>query len=323
MRTLQRTLAALIFPAIAWLGAACERDTPTEARPGGTALSVSGDLTGALSTDLGHSYQVILSCTDGHSVILWVDPATLTSLAADVEAINASDTGVSCTLDSTALDPSSQTTAWTVYDYNPSNNALAPRNAPNKMPATTSGSVTTFAFLPGKFTALLTTTDRSLTGDLSMTTLTDNISVSGPATTFMTQHGGGNCVSDVPAAVRFYFVSPSASGSTVGTPPAGFYTQFWWSNPTNVPLTAGNQTPVTITANVGDPNEWSDWNGQRGSSSPEVLAAFEKAIHKVQTIGLSFGGECFFETGVTAEYPSGSPPPYEMFSSTFSETPTP
>src|SRR5438094_8540051 len=216
MLTPHRSVAILIFPAIAYLGAACERDTPTEARPGGMALSVSGDLTDAISTDLSQSYQVILSCTDGHSVVLWVDAATLTSLAADVDAINASGTGVTCTLDSTALDPSSQTTAWTVYDYNPSNNALAPRNAPNKMPATTTGTTTTFDFLPGKFTALLTTADRSLTGDLSMTTLTDVISVSGPATTFMTQHNGGaNCSSNIPAAVRFYFVSPSASGSTI------------------------------------------------------------------------------------------------------------
>ena len=312
MQTRKRISAVLIFSAIAYLAVACERDTPTAARPGRMATDV-------ISTDLSQSYQVILSCTDGHSVVLSVDPATLTSLAADVDAMNASGTGVTCTLDSSALDPSSQTTAWTVYDYNPSNNAIAPRNAPNKMPATTTGTTTTFEFLPGKFTALLTTTDRSLTGDLSMTTLTDQISVSGPATTFMTQHGGGDCVGDVPAAVRFYFVSPSASGSTVGTPPAGFYTQFWWSNPTNVPLTAASQT-VTISVPVADPNEWSDWNGQRGSSSPEVLAAFEKAIRNVQTVGLSFGGECFFETGVTAVYPS-TPPPYEVFSSTFSETP--
>src|SRR3989441_8579983 len=267
MQTFRRTVAVVILPAIAWLGAACERDTPTEARPGGMPLSVSGDLTDALSTDLGQSYQVILSCTDGHSVILWVGSATLTSLAADVEAINASDTGVSCTLDSTALDPSSQTTAWTVYDYNPSNNALAPRNAPDKRPATTTATTTTFDFLPGKFTALLTTTDRSLTGDLSMTTLTDQISLSGSATTFMTQHNGGDCVSNVPAAVRFYFVSPSASGSSVGTPPAGFYTQFWWSNPADVRLLSGNQGPTPLIANMSDPTEWSDWNGQRGDSS--------------------------------------------------------
>ena len=313
MRILQRAAAALIYPTILCLGVACERDVPTEARPGRLA-------TDAISTDLSQSYQVILSCTDGHSVVLSVDAATLTSLAADVDAINASGTGVTCTLDSTALDPSSQTTAWTVYDYNPSNNALAPRNAPNKMPATTSGSVTMFTFLPGKFTALLTTTDRSLTGDLSMTTLTDQISVSGSATTFMTQHNGGaNCSSNIPAAVRFYFVSPSASRSTVGTPPAGFYTQFWWSNPEHLELISGTQTGL-ITANVGDPSEWSDWNGQP-ASSPAVAAAFEKAIHNVQTVGLSFGGLCFFETGVTAMYPSGDPPPDEVFSSDFSEMP--
>src|SRR5437879_3339218 len=230
-----RHLAVLLLPLIGYWAAACGRDVPTEARPGGMATDV-------FSTDLSQSYQVTLSCTDGHSVVLSVDAATLTSLAADVDAINASGTGVTCTLDSTALDPSSQAAAWTVYDYNPSNNALAPRNAPNKMPATTTGTTTTFDFLPGKFTALLTTTDRNLTGDLSMTTLMDHIRVSGPATTFMTQH---DCVGDVPAAVRFYFISPSASGSTVGTPPAGFYTQFWWSNPVKLPLTAASDGTIT------------------------------------------------------------------------------
>ena len=86
----------------------------------------------------------------------------------------------------------------------------------------------------------------------------------------------------------------------------------------NLTLTAGNQTG-TITANVGDPAEWSDWNGQRPTpDNPEVAAAFEKAIHNVQTVGLSFGGLCFFETGVTVDPSTTSD---EMFSSTFSETP--
>jgi len=304
-----RDIAVLLLPVIGYWAAACGRDVPTEARPGRMA-------TDAISTDLSQSYQVILSCSDGHSVVLWVDSATLTSLAADVDAINASATGVTCTLDSTALDPSSQTAAWTVYDYNPSNNAISPRNAPGKMPATTSGSTTMFDFLPEKFTALLTTTDRSLTGDLSTKTLMDVISVSGPATGFMTQHGGGDCVNNIPAAVRFYFVSPSASGSSVGTPPAGFYTQFWWSNPVNVQLLTGNQSQA-ITARLSNPTEWSDWNGQRGDN-PEVLEAFQEATHKVQTVGLSFGGECFFETGVT-EYPSSTTPD-ETFSSMFTET---
>ena len=40
----------------------------------------------------------------------------------------------------------------------------------------------------------------------------------------------------------------------------------------------------------------------------------------MQTVGLSFGGLCFFETGVTVDPSTTSD---EMFSSTFSETPTP
>jgi len=257
--------------------------------------------------------QVTLSCNDGHSVIFEADQITLSSLLADVQAINASGTGTNCTLTMGAIDPSSQTTKWTVFDYNPSNQAIAPRNSPNSMPATTTGATTTFPFKPDIYTALLTTTDKSLTGDLSTKTLTDTISVSGDAGSFMTQHNGGDCVSNAPAAARFYFRSPSASGSSTGTPPAGFYTQFWWSNPVNVALVSGNQSQ-TITASMTDPNEWSDWNGQRGSE-PAVLEAFVEATHKVQEIGLSFGGECFFETGVTPTSPFTN----EQFSSMFSE----
>jgi hypothetical protein len=258
--------------------------------------------------------QVTLSCNDGHSVIFDVDQTTLTSLLADVQAINASGTGTSCTLTMAASDPSSETTEWTVYDYNPSGRALAPRNSPNSMPATTTGSTTTFQFENGIYTALLTTKDKSLTGDLSMTTLRDSISTNGDATSFMTQNGGGNCTNNVPAAVRFYFRSPSASGSSTGTPPAGFYTQFWWSNPVNLPLLAGNQPAVTISASMSDPTQWSDWNGQP-AASPAVMEAFMEATRRVQEVGLSFGGECFFETGVT---PTGSFTS-EQFSSMFSE----
>src|SRR3989440_7102902 len=98
---------------------------------------------------------VRLSCNDGHSVIISVDLTTLTNLAADVQAINSGITGLSCTLDT--LDPSTENTEWTVYDYNPSGHAIAPRNSPNSLPATTSGSTTTFQFKPEIYTALLTT----------------------------------------------------------------------------------------------------------------------------------------------------------------------
>jgi hypothetical protein len=259
--------------------------------------------------------QVTLTCNDGHSVIFQVDQITLTSLLADVQAINASGTGTSCTLTMAAIDPSSETSEWTVYDYNPSNQAIAPRNSPNSMPATTTGTTTTFQFKAGIYTALLTTTDPSLTGDLSTKTLSDTITVSGDAASFMTQHNGGDCASNVPAAVRFYFRSPSASGPSTGTPPAGFYTQFWWSNPANLTLLSGTQSG-TITALMSDPNQWSDWNGQRGSSSPAVTEAFLEAVRKVKEIGLSFGGECFFETGVT---PTPDTFTSEQFSSWFSE----
>ena len=266
------------------------------------------------SSQTVNNTQVTLSCNDGHSVIFEVDQITLTSLVADVQAINASGTGTSCTLTMAAIDPSSETAKWTVYDYNPSNQAIAPRNSPNSMPATTTGTTTTFQFKPGIYTALLTTKDPSLTGDLSTKTLTDTIGVSGDATNFMTQHNGGSCVSNVPAAVRFYFRSPSASGPSTGTPPAGFYTQFWWSNPVNMALVSGNESQ-TIMASMSNPAQWSDWNGQNGSSNPAVMEAFLEATHKVLEIGLSFGGECFFETGVTPSSPFTN----EQFSSMFSE----
>jgi hypothetical protein len=260
--------------------------------------------------------QVTLSCNDGHSVIFDVGQIALMGLLSDVQAINAGGTGTSCTLTMAASDPSSGTAKWTVYDYNPSNQAIAPRNSPNSMPATTTGSTTTFPFKPGIYTALLTTTDSSLTGDLSTIKLSDTISVTGDAASFMTQHNGGDCASNFPAAVRFFFRSPSASGPSTGTPPAGFYTQFWWSNPVDVQLLSGSQSPSIIMANMFDPTEWSDWNGQRGDSSPAVAEAFLEAIHKVQAIGLSFGGECFFETGVT---PTPATFTSEQFSSSFSE----
>ena len=282
---------------------------------------------GAADINLAPTNQVALSCTDGHSVILGVESTTLSSLTADVAAINAGGTGTSCSLNTRASDPPSGTAKWTVYDYNSSGQEIAPRNSPNSMPATTLGTTTTFNFLAGHYTALLTTNDKALTGDQSTTTLTDNITLSGsPGTTFETQHGGGDCVGNQPAAVRFFFVSPAASGPSVGTSPpgkggttgAGFYTSFWWSNPVNLPMGSDGESG-TITAHMANPAEWSDWNGQSGAN-PAVTAAFETAISHVQEIGLSFGGECFFETGVKADYPAGSPPPHEMFSSDFSES---
>jgi hypothetical protein len=266
---------------------------------------------GSVAADLVSSTQATLTCNDGHSVVMALDQTGLTNLLAEVQAVNTSG-ALSCTV---ATDPtSSESTDWTVYDYNPSNQAIAPRNSPKSMPATTTGSTTTFQFRPSIYTALLTTTDKSLDGDLSAKTLTDMISLSGNAASFMTQDGGGDCTNNVPAAVRFFFTAPSASGPSTGTPPAGFYTSVWWSNPENLQLLTGNQTPMSISAHMYNPAEWSDWNGQNGAN-PAVIEAFTEATHKVQSIGLSFGGECFFETGVTPTDGFTN----EQFTSMFSE----
>jgi hypothetical protein len=261
--------------------------------------------------DIGDQ-SATLSCNDGHSVALWADTATLASLAATVSSINSAGTVLSCTLDTATNDPSTSGGDWTVYDYNPSGQAIAPRHSPNSMPATTTATTTTFNFKDGVYTALLTTNDKALTGNLSTNTLNDTVTLSGnPGAAFMSQNGDG-C--NAPATARFYFRSPSASGPSVGTPPAGFYTQYWWSNPVAVPLVADGQAPVTIQAHMSVPGEWSDWNGQNGATQVE---AFTEATMKVQTIGLSFGGGCFFENGVTA---INNPNNNEQFSSTFTES---
>src|SRR5258708_3949669 len=117
--------------------------------------------------------QVTLSCNDGHSVTAAVDPATLLQLTAAVQALASNPTGISCTLDPAATP----TASWTIYDYNPSGHAIRPRVSADSMPATTSGDTTSFQFLPNTYTALLTTTNPSLTGDLSGKTLNVAVSV--------------------------------------------------------------------------------------------------------------------------------------------------
>src|SRR5216684_1601267 len=147
------------------------------------------------------------------------------------------------------------TTSWTVYDYNPSGRALAPRVSAGSSPATTTpdGAVS-FQFLASTYTALLTTNDTNLTGDLSGKTLIDTVSVTGmtAGASFQDQNNGG-CTPDN-QSVRLYFTSPQGAGTT------GFFTQFWWSNPSSVTLT--NDASGTITASLdptAGPSQWSDW----------------------------------------------------------------
>lgn len=177
---------------------------------------------------------------------------------------------------------------WTEFVYNPSGRALAPE------PASVSDGTASFKFASGVFTALLTSKDKALTGDLTGHTLSDTITVSGVSAgaTFVTQNGGG-CGN--PPAVRFFFTT------------AGFeFTNFWWSNPVSYTLANGS---ATLTANL-DPSQWSDFNGQSGATVP---IDFAEAVAKVNAVGLSFGGDCFFENGATTSDGSG------MLSSTLTD----
>jgi hypothetical protein len=190
---------------------------------------------------------------------------------------------------------SSGTTSWTVYDWNPSGHALSPRVAAKSSPPIVAGDQVTFNFLSNTFTALVVTRDEALTGDLTGKTLSDTVTVAGLTGTFLDQNGGG-CLPDR-QSVRLYFTSP------------GFeFTNFWWSNP--VSFTLSTNGSATITGDLSDPTQWSDWNGKGGATAP---ADFLEAAANVQSVGLSFGGGCFFENGVTTSDGSGT------FTSDFSE----
>jgi len=261
--------------------------------------------TSASALDDTSDTQVTLACNDGHSVTFALDPTTLLALSAEVQALD-DPNGLSCTLSPADPPPAS----WTVYDYNPSGQALAPRVSENSMPATTGGDGSiSFPFKPDTYTALLTTTNKDLTGDLSMKRLSANVEVQGGAGTFQDQHNGG-CPDR--KYVRFFFVSPKASGTT-GPDTRGFYTQFWWSNPVDVTLATDSQPTMTMTAIVNGVHQWSDWNGKFNDDSPAVMEKFMIAIHNVQTVGFSFGGGCFFENGVTTSDGQG------IFHTTFTE----
>lgn len=205
---------------------------------------------------------------------------------------------------STAL---ATTSAWTESIYNSSDHALKGVALTNS-----SGGTASFDFAPNVFTATLTSNDESFTGDLTGKTLHDTLSVTGmsPTAMFVDQNNGG-CVPDN-KTVRFFF----QSGGTGAGGQRGFFTTIWWSNPVSVQLVnvGGGVAQQTISASLSDPSMWSDWNGQSGSSSPEVTAAFDTAVSKVRSVGLSFGGGCFFENGVTTSDGSGT------FNSSFSES---
>ena len=181
--------------------------------------------------------------------------------------------------------------AWHVGYYNPSNNALS-----NAQASSAAGGVASLDFTNQPDTALLVTSQKvknaGLLGDMRSKKITATFTISG-ATGAFTYYGEGTpsnpCGS--PASVRLYFETSNAGGFDP--------THYWWSNPASAVL--ANDT-LTAIATV-DPAEWSDWNGQTGTSVPDAFAA---AAANVTTVGLSFGGGCFFENGVGTTDGSGT-----------------
>ena len=150
-------------------------------------------------------------------------------------------------------------------------------------------------------TALLVTSDTArfptLLGDLTGKSVTANFTIS-KVTGVFTYYGEPSCAGPPPDLgplpnVRFYFQTSNAGGFDE--------THYWWSNPISWPLMNGSMTIQDMF--VG--SNWSDYYGHFGDD-PSYAAGFAAAVSNVESIGLSFGGACFFENGVGTTDGSGT-----------------
>jgi hypothetical protein len=178
---------------------------------------------------------------------------------------------------------------WKVGYYNTSGQALSM--------ATTGagGGIAAFNFTNQPNTALLVTTQGAskgdLLGNLSGKTISATFSVSGVSGDFI--YGGEPSCGGTTGYVRLFFQTDNGGGFA--------YTHYWWSNPVYLNLVNGEGQKFS--AALTDASLWSDWNGQFGTSEPD---GFADAVANVTTIGLSFGGGCFFENGVGTTDGSGT-----------------
>lgn len=133
-------------------------------------------------------------------------------------------------------------------------------------------------------------------GDDRNKTITAVFTISGLTGTFIY---GGEGTADNPclppiATTRLFFQTSNAGGFDE--------THFWWSNPSSVILLSNGTFQVTATVTGA---MWSDFFGHFGSD-PSFSAGFNAAAANVTSIGLSFGGGCFFENGVGTTDGSGT-----------------
>lgn len=179
---------------------------------------------------------------------------------------------------------------WKVWNYNPSGRALN-----GGVPAATNAGIATFAFPVDANTALLVTDHGSykgtLLGDLTGKTIKATVSDSGGTFIYFAQGTPQDqCPGSTPASVRLFFQTSNAGGFNE--------THYWWSNPVSVPLN-GLTAHTPMSESLANPGGWSDFFGHFGND-PNFSAGYQDAVKNVSSIGLSFGGGCFFENGVGA-----------------------
>ena len=102
-----------------------------------------------------------------------------------------------------------------------------------------------------------------------------------------------------PAVARVYF--EGSSGGANANSPDAYQAQQWWAHPDPAAVLDLNQVnpagiDFVLTVPVAATSDWSNWNGQSADANP---ALFSGAASHVRQIGLSFGSNHFFETGVT------------------------
>jgi hypothetical protein len=173
--------------------------------------------------------------------------------------------------------------ATSAYFWQPNGNALG---GPQQMP----GGTVSFN---GK-TKLATVTEKLNNTNIFGTTIT----ITGTLTnkdSLATPPVGG---SSQTATMRVYF--QGAGAGTNANSPNGYEAQQWWAD-AKADIQPDGTFTLTATvgpAAAGDPaaTNWVDWNGQSASANPDL---FQAAASHAQSLGLSFGGDSFFEDGVT------------------------
>ena len=183
---------------------------------------------------------------------------------------------------------------WHVGSLTPSGNTLSFASADR-----TPDGVATFDFTNQPNTNLLVTDQGNapLLGDDRDKTITAVFTISGATGAFI--YNGQPDACDQPpgtgpqANTRLFFQTSNAGGFDE--------THYWWSNPASAVLANGT---MTVTATVTG-SQWSDFFGHFGND-PKYAAGFDAAASNVTSIGLSFGGGCFFENGVGTTDGSGT-----------------